>query len=106
MENEDVTPDSPQNESLSYLHHQTQLDERTDTESDDSMEPAEPLPRVRSQEKESSQTTSKETQKAPRERSQRSLSYVEALRRRKDRGQPDSRGLWDYWNNMAAMGVK
>jgi hypothetical protein len=47
-----------------------------------------------------------ETQKALPERSQRSLSYVEALRRRKDRGQLESRGLWDYWNNMTAMGVK
>ncbi|KAI4729820.1 hypothetical protein E4T49_02416 [Aureobasidium sp. EXF-10728] len=104
MQNEDGTLDSPQNESLSYPHHQTRLDERTDTESDDSTEPAEPLPRVRSQEKESSQTTSTETQKVPRERSQRSLSYVDALRRRKDRGQPDKRGLWDYWNNMSATG--
>lgn len=103
MENEDT---SPQNESLALPHHQTQLDEITDTESDDSTEPAEPLPRVRSQEKESSHTTSTETQKAPHERSQRSLSYVEALRRRKDRGQLDSRGLWDYWHNMASMGVK
>lgn len=103
MDNEDT---SLQNESLGLQHHQTQLDETMDTESDDSTEPAEPLPRVRSQEKESSHTMSTETQKAPHERSQRSLSYVEALRRRKDRGQLDSRGLWDYWHNMASMGVK
>ncbi|THZ29550.1 hypothetical protein D6C91_01486 [Aureobasidium pullulans] len=102
--NEDETPDSHQKESLVPQHPQTQLDESTDTESDDSTEPAEPLPRVRSQEKESNLTTSTETQRVPREKSQRSLSYVEALRRRKDRGQLDSRGLWDYWNNMA-MGV-
>jgi hypothetical protein len=103
MENEET---NPQNESLALPHHQTQLDETTDTESDDSTEPAEPLPRVRSQENESSHTTSTETQKAPLERSQRSLSYVEALRRRKDRGQLDSRGLWDYWHTMDATGVK
>jgi hypothetical protein len=102
MENEET---NPQNESLALPHHQTQLDETTDTESDDSTEPAEPLPRVRSQENESSHTTSTETQKAPLERSQRSLSYVEALRRRKDRGQLDSRGLWDYWHTMDATGV-
>ncbi|KAI5197548.1 hypothetical protein E4T38_07964 [Aureobasidium subglaciale] len=100
MENEDVILGT-QNETQDFPHHQTRLDETTDTESDDSMEPAEPLPRVLLQEKESNQTTSTETQKVPLERSQRSLSYVEALRRRKDRGQLDSRGLWDYWNNMA-----
>jgi hypothetical protein len=103
MENEET---NPQIESLALPHHQTQLDETTDTESDDSTGPAEPLPRVRSQENESSHTTSTETQKAPLERSQRSLSYVEALRRRKDRGQLDSRGLWDYWHTMDATGVK
>ncbi|KAK6004509.1 hypothetical protein QM012_008371 [Aureobasidium pullulans] len=106
MENEDAILDNPQSESLSYPHRQTQLEEKTDTESDDSTEPAEPLPRVRPREKESNQTTSMETQKALPERSQRSLSYVEALRRRKDRGQLDSRGLWDYWNNMAGASVK
>jgi hypothetical protein len=85
-------------------HLQTRPDRTMEKACDDSTEPVEPLPKVQSQENKSNHTASMEMQKVPPEKSQRSLSYVQALRRRKDKGQLDSRGLWDFWNNVA-MGV-
>ncbi|GAB7349079.1 hypothetical protein MBLNU459_g8037t1 [Dothideomycetes sp. NU459] len=36
----------------------------------------------------------------------RPLNYVDALRLRRGKARPESRGLWDYWNSKAGVGVK
>lgn len=94
--------DSDRQSTESNLSGETAVESPTE-----SMDLAEYMPKVRLEEDQEPPSTDKTAMEVKVQQSEeRPLNYVDALRLRRGKARPESRGLWDYWNSKAGVGVK